>query len=48
MSNRRNFIKQTALAGAGVLTSSQLFSFRDLPNEKVVIGVMGTNSRGLF
>jgi predicted dehydrogenase len=48
MANRRDFIKQSALAGAGVLTSSNLFAFRGTPNEKVVIGVMGTNSRGAF
>ncbi len=48
MQNRREFLKQSALAGAGVLTSSNLFAFRGSPNEKVVIGVMGTNSRGFF
>jgi predicted dehydrogenase len=48
MSNRRTFIKQTALVGAGVLTSAPLFSYTGSPNEKVVLGVMGTNSRGAF
>lgn len=48
MQNRRDFIKQTALVGAGVLTSSNLFAYRGSPNEKVVLGIMGTNSRGLF
>jgi predicted dehydrogenase len=53
MPNRREFMKQSALAGAGVLTSSSLYSFqgapgRHSPNEKVLIGVMGTNSRGMF
>lgn len=48
MSNRRDFIKQSTLATAGVLTSSSLFAYHGKPNDKVVIGVMGTNSRGLF
>ena len=48
MENRRTFIKKTAIAGVGLLTVPQLFSFVGSPNEKVVIGIMGTNSRGLF
>ena len=48
MSNRRDFLKQTSLASAAVLTSSNLFAFRGTPSDKVVIGVMGTNSRGAF
>jgi predicted dehydrogenase len=48
MTNRRDFLKQSTLAGAGVLTSSSLFAYKGKPNEKVVIGVMGTNSRGAF
>ena len=48
MENRRAFIKKTALANAGLLTVPELFTFKGSPNEKVVIGVMGTNSRGQF
>lgn len=48
MNQRRDFIKKTALAGAGLFTAPNLFAFNGSPNEKVVIGLMGTNSRGLF
>jgi predicted dehydrogenase len=48
MTNRRDFLKQSALASAGILTSPNLFAFKGKPNEKVVIGIMGTNSRGAF
>ncbi|RFM27526.1 Gfo/Idh/MocA family protein [Deminuibacter soli] len=47
---RRNFIKNSALAAAGIGASSLTFPLfgRNLaPNEKVLIGVMGTNGRGL-
>ena len=47
--HRRNFIRSTALAGAGVLVAkpfSPLLAFNGSPNEKVVVGVVGTNSRG--
>ena len=46
--NRRTFIQGLSLAGAGVLTSSELFAFRGSPNEKIVIGAVGVNSRGFF
>lgn len=46
MENRRDFIKKTALAGAGLFTLPNIYAFRGSPNEKVVIGTMGTNSRG--
>ncbi|MCF2446739.1 Gfo/Idh/MocA family oxidoreductase [Dyadobacter sp. CY345] len=48
MQNRRDFIKTTALGTAGMLTVSDLYAFRGQPNEKVVLGMMGTNSRGMF
>jgi predicted dehydrogenase len=48
MTNRRDFLKQSALAGVGVLTVPNLFAFKGSPNEKVVIGTMGSNSRGFF
>ncbi|MEP7278018.1 MAG: Gfo/Idh/MocA family oxidoreductase [Bacteroidota bacterium] len=46
---RRNFIKTGTLAaaGAGLSLNFPLFGRNISPNEKVVIGVMGTNSRGL-
>ena len=47
MQNRREFIK-TGLVGAGALTTSNLFAFNGQPNDKVVLGIMGTNSRGAF
>ena len=48
MITRRDFVKQSALAGAGVMLSAPLLSFNGSQNEKVVIGVVGTNSRGLY
>jgi predicted dehydrogenase len=48
MTTRRDFVKQSALAGAGIFLSSPLLSFNGSQNEKVVIGVVGTNSRGFF
>ena len=47
---RRNFIRNGSLAAAGIGLSSMQFPLfgRSLaPNEKIVIGVMGTNGRGL-
>jgi Oxidoreductase family, NAD-binding Rossmann fold/Oxidoreductase family, C-terminal alpha/beta domain len=48
MQNRRTFIKTTALTGAGLLAVPKLFSYTGAPNEKVIIGSMGSNSRGFF
>ncbi len=48
MTTRRDFVKQSALAGAGVLLSTPLLSFDGSQNEKVVIGIVGTNSRGFY
>src|ERR1044071_8137255 len=48
MSNRRSFIKQSMLTTAGMMAMPNVFSFQGSPNEKVVMGVMGTNSRGFF
>ncbi|MFS8615859.1 MAG: Gfo/Idh/MocA family oxidoreductase [Solitalea sp.] len=45
---RRDFIRSSALAGAGIGLSAlniPLFG-KNAPNEKLVVGVMGTNSRG--
>lgn len=50
--NRRKFIRNASLAGTSVLLSPALSSansfFGGTPNEKVVLAIMGTNSRGLF
>ncbi len=48
MYNRRHFIRQSALAGAGVLLTAPAFSWKGSFNEKVVVGVVGTNSRGHY
>lgn len=47
MKTRRDFIKSVALAGAGLVAAPNLLAFKGSPNEKVVIGTMGSNSRGL-
>jgi len=46
--DRRNFIINTSLAGTGLLLSSEIFAFTGSPNEKIVMGIMGTNSRGAY
>jgi len=48
MQNRREFIKQASVAGAGLFAAPQIPIFKGSPNEKVVIGTMGSNSRGFF
>ncbi|MEZ0487469.1 Gfo/Idh/MocA family protein [Fibrella aquatica] len=48
MQNRREFIRQTSLAGTGLWLSPHIPVFKGSPNEKVVIGTMGSNSRGFF
>jgi predicted dehydrogenase len=48
MTNRRTFIKQSGMAGAGLFIAPNVFSFVGSPAEKVVVGVMGTNSRGFY
>ncbi|MBC7893133.1 MAG: Gfo/Idh/MocA family oxidoreductase, partial [Sphingobacteriaceae bacterium] len=48
MTNRRDFLKTTTFAGVGSLLPASSFAFRGAPNEKVVLGVMGVNSRGLY
>lgn len=48
MTTRRTFIKKSGLAGAGIFLAPNVFSFTGSPNDKVVIGMMGTNSRGFF
>lgn len=48
MHNRREFIRQSALAGAGMFLAPAVFSRAISENEKVVIGMVGTNSRGHY
>lgn len=48
MPDRRQFIKQSALLGLSALSSAQLFAYRGRPNEKIVVGIIGANSRGAF
>ena len=49
--DRRDFIRQTSAAGLGVVATahglSPLLAFNGSPNEKVVIGVIGVNGRGV-
>lgn len=49
---RRNFIRNISFAGTSILLSPSLLSansfFKGSPNNKVVLAIMGTNSRGLF
>src|SRR4051812_31858425 len=47
--NRRKFITTNAIAGTGLLVASpltSLFAFNGSPNEKVIMGIIGTNGRG--
>jgi predicted dehydrogenase len=49
--NRRKFIQAGTLAGTGVLLAqplSTLLAFKGSPNEKVVLAIIGTNSRGAW
>lgn len=48
MRNRRDFIKQSVLAGAGVFLTPSMFGRTISQNEKVLIGMVGTNSRGHY
>lgn len=50
--NRGEFIRRVSLAGSSLVISPYLASgagiFNGAPNTKVVMGIMGTNSRGMF
>ncbi len=49
--NRRDFLSKASLATTSLLLSPSLSAtgfFKGSPNAKVVIGVMGTNGRGMF
>lgn len=52
INNRRQFIRNISLVGTSVLLSPGISPaagfFTGSPGDKVVLGVMGTNSRGLF
>ncbi len=48
MNHRREFIRRSLLAGAGLWVAPNVFSFAGSPAEKMVVGVMGTNSRGFY
>jgi predicted dehydrogenase len=48
MQNRRLFIQNTLLGLGGVTMATPLLAFNGSPSEKVIIGVMGTNSRGFY
>lgn len=46
--NRRNFIKQTSVAAAGLTILNFPLSGKGAPSNKVVIAVMGLNGRGAY
>src|SRR5690349_12007786 len=46
--NRRNFIKNTSLAGAGITILNFPVFGKNAPSNKVIIAVMGVNSRGAY
>src|SRR5258708_28766763 len=49
--DRRDFLKTASAAGVGAFAASRgigpLFAFEGSPNEKMVVGVMGLNGRGM-
>src|SRR6185437_13463146 len=47
--NRRQFIQRTGLAGASLAALGSLGSLRaaQSPNQKILVGIMGVNSRGM-
>ena len=49
--DRRDFLKRASAAGVGAFAASRgigpLFAFEGSPNEKMVVGVMGLNGRGM-
>jgi len=50
--DRRKFVKNASVAGTSFLLAPQLGKasgfFKGSPNDKVVLGMMGTHSRGLY
>jgi predicted dehydrogenase len=47
MISRRRFLKQTTVLGAGATLGARAMAFADSPNEKIVVGIMGVNGRGM-
>jgi predicted dehydrogenase len=47
--NRRDFLKQTSVITAGLATLGSAFSLRaaNSPNDKVIVGIIGCNARGM-
>lgn len=47
---RRQFLRNTGLAGTALLSAGQfpLLAFNGSPNEKIIVGLMGTNGRGEY
>ena len=45
--DRRSFIKTMSATGIGLAATSRVPTFGPLPSEKVVVGVMGLNGRGI-
>lgn len=45
---RRDFVQRSLMATGSAFLAPQVFGFNGSPNEKVVVGVMGTNSRGEY
>lgn len=48
MQHRRDFLRQSALATTGLILFPQLLKAGYNPNSTIVIGVVGTNSRGFY
>ena len=46
--NRRKFLKQTTIAGAGITILNFPVFGKNAPSNKVVVAVMGVNSRGAY
>ena len=46
--NRRNFIKNTSLATAGITILNFPVFGKNVPSNKVVVAIMGVNSRGAY
>src|ERR1051326_2349684 len=46
--NRRNFIKNTSLATAGITVLNFPVFGKNAPSNKIVVAVMGVNSRGAY
>jgi predicted dehydrogenase len=45
---RRHFVQRASILGASAWVVPQVFSYSGKPADKIVVGVMGTNSRGEY